>query len=176
MFRGGTSSQRTSTNRCELLRQLPEVDPLGLPFCDVHGALRTQFKGFGSYTIPRVDVMLSATIQSLAGPEILANYVATSAQIAPSLGRPLAGGASNVTVNIVEPGTIYGSRVNQLDLRVGKVLRFGATRANVSLDMFNVLNANTPLGFNNSFGTWQADLGAEAAAAEGRRAAQFLAL
>ena len=155
MFRGGTSTQRLSTNRCDVLAQLPEIDPVGLPFCDVTGAFRTQFKGFGSYTIPRIDVMVSGTVQSLAGPEILADLVASNAQVAPSLGRPLAGGASNITVNIVEPGTIYGSRVNQLDLRVGKVLRFGATRANVSLDFFNVLNANTPLGFNNSFGTWQ---------------------
>jgi hypothetical protein len=100
--------------------------------------------------------MVSATIQSLAGPEILADFVATNALIAPSLGRPLAGGAANATINVVEPQTIFGDRVNQLDLRFGKLLRFGATRANVSLDVFNVFNANTPLTFNNSFGSWQA--------------------
>jgi hypothetical protein len=167
LFRGGTSTERTSRNDCAvraavpealagLPAALPDADPFSVTYCDVTGAWRTQFKGFGSYTIPRVDVMLSGTVQSLAGPEILAEFVASNALVASSLGRPLAGGANNVTVNLVEPGTIFGARVNQLDFRIGKVLRFGASRANISLDIFNVFNANTPLTFNNSFGSWQA--------------------
>jgi hypothetical protein len=41
--------------------------------------------------------------------------------------------------------------VNQLDLRVGKILRFGSTRANVALDFLNVFNSNTVTAFNQSF-------------------------
>jgi hypothetical protein len=35
---------------------------------------------------------------------------------------------TNVTVNLIEPGTLYGDRLNQLDLRVARILRFGSSR------------------------------------------------
>ena len=50
-----------------------------------------------------------------------------------------------------------GSTIDQLDLRIGKVLRFGAQRATVSVDMFNALNADTVLTYNQAFtpgGAW----------------------
>ena len=66
----------------------------------------TQVKMLASYTIPRVDLQVSGSFQSIPGPEVLANFVAPNALVAPSLGRALSGGAANVTVNIVEPGTV----------------------------------------------------------------------
>ena len=88
--------------------------------------------------------------------EILAEFVAVNAVIEPSLGRRLSGRARNQEVNIVEPGTLYGPRVNQLDLRVAKILRLGGARTTLSFDVFNLFNGNTPLGLNDSFGRWQA--------------------
>ena len=70
---------------------------------------------------------MATTWQSQPGPELLANWVVPNAVIQPSLGRPLSGGAANVTVNLLNPGQMYGDRVNQLDLRVAKILRFGRT-------------------------------------------------
>ena len=46
---------------------------------------------------------------------------------------------------------MYGDRVNELDFRIAKVLRFGRTRTNVGFDIYNVLNANPVLTYNNSF-------------------------
>ena len=46
-----------------------------------------------------------------------------------SLGRSLSGNATNVTVNLIEPGTLYGDRLNQVDFRVAKILKFGGKRA-----------------------------------------------
>lgn len=91
----------------------------------------------------------------MPGPEITANYVAANAVVAPTLGRPLSGGASNVTVNIVEPRTMYGERSNQLDMRIGKILKYGRTRATISVDLYNALNSNTVLIQNNQFASWQ---------------------
>ena len=50
---------------------------------------------------------------------------------------------------------MYGERLNQLDFRVGKILRFGRTRATASLDLYNALNADTVLTLNNTFAAWQ---------------------
>jgi hypothetical protein len=103
-----------------------------------------------------VDVQVSGAFRSESGPEVLANYVATTAEIAPSLGRNLAGGVRNVTVNVVEPGSMYGERLTQLDLRVAKIFRFGGSRTSASLDIFNVFNSNAVLTQSNAFAEWQA--------------------
>jgi hypothetical protein len=112
-------------------------------------------KFLGSYRIPRIDVQVSASLQNLPGPELLATYTATNAVISPSLGRNLAGGTSNVPVALVAPGSMYGERMNQLDLRFGKILRFGRTRANVGVDLYNALNSNAVLAVNDAFASWQ---------------------
>jgi hypothetical protein len=62
-------------------------------------------------------VQISGTIQSVPGPVLAGNYNAPNAVIQPSLGRPLTAQAPNQTVNLVKPGTFYGDRINQLDMR-----------------------------------------------------------
>jgi hypothetical protein len=151
-LQGGTSTWRQSTIDCEVRAKLNNPSPL---YCHVTGAFLTQVKFLASYIVPRIDVQVTGNFQSTPGPEILANYVASTAEVRPSLGRNLAGGASNVTVNLVEPGTLYGERKNQLDLRVGKILRFGRTRATATLDLYNVFNASTVLDVSDTFTTWQ---------------------
>ena len=83
---------------------------------------------------------------------LAANWVVPTATIAQSsLGRPLAGNVANVTVNLVQPGTLYGDRVNELDLRFAKLLRFGNTRTRISLDLYNALNSAAVLAYNQTF-------------------------
>ncbi len=97
--------------------------------------------------------MVSGTLQNLPGPEILANYNLTTADAAAqTLGRPLSGGAANVAVGLIDPGTVYGDRLNQVDFRVSKMLRFDRTRTTVSLDFYNMMNVSTVLAQNNTFG------------------------
>jgi hypothetical protein len=158
LLQGGVSAGRTSTDNCEILAKLPENDPVGRPYCHVDTAFLTQVKFVGAYTVPRVQLQVSGTWENLPGPEILANYAASAAEVAPSLGRSLAGGERNVTVNLVSPGTLYGERLNQVDLRVAKLLRAGRTRTSVMLDVFNALNASSVLVRNNTYGgrtPWQ---------------------
>jgi hypothetical protein len=60
-----------------------------------------------------------------------------------------------VTINLIEPGTLYGDRINNVDMRFAKILRFGRTRTNVGVDVYNVFNWNPVLTYNNTFGsTW----------------------
>ena len=155
-LQGGMSSGKTTTDNCEILAKLPEMAPLATstPYCHVETPMLTQAKALGVYAIPRVDVQVAATFQSIPSANTLAaNYNVPSADAARTLGRPLAGGAANATVNLIAPGVVYGERINQLDLRVGKILRFGQRRANVSLDIYNATNADTVTTLNSNYAT-----------------------
>jgi hypothetical protein len=153
LVRGGTSTGRTSTDNCDVIAKL---DNPSRRFCHSNFPFRTEVKFSGSYTIPRVDVLLAAVFQSIPDSAgLAANYNAPNAVVAPSLGRNLSGNAANVTVNLVEPGTIFRERKNQVDLRFAKIVRFGAVRSTLSIDVFNALNADTILGENTNFAAWR---------------------
>jgi hypothetical protein len=150
-FQGGTSTGRRVTGQCEIRALLPETSLLN-PYCAVTAPFQTQVKGLASYVIPKVDVMVSGTVQSAPGPELAANWVVSNALVTPTLGRPLAGGAANVTVNLIPPGTLYGERINQLDVRIGKILRFRGRQANLGLDLYNALNSSVVQTYNQTYG------------------------
>jgi hypothetical protein len=154
LLQGGVSTGRRTTDNCGIRAVLPEIDPVN-PYCQVTEAFQTQMKFLGTYTVPKVDVMIAATFQSLPGPNILANYVASNAEVQPSLGRPLSGGQANVTVNLVEPGTMYGDRLEQIDMRFTKIIRVGRMRSNLGLDIYNLLNSNVVRTVNNTYSAWQ---------------------
>jgi hypothetical protein len=163
VLQGGLSSGRTSTDSCAIVNSylgaITVASPIGavqtIDMCHLDTPFLTQVKLLGSYTVPRVDVRVAATFQSFPGPLVAANYVATNAQVQQSLGRPLSGGAANVTVNLVAPGTMYGDRVNELDVRFTKLLKVGRIRTSTNLDLANALNTNAVLVQNNNFATWQ---------------------
>jgi hypothetical protein len=150
-FQGGTSTGRRVADQCDIRALLPETTLLN-PYCEVVYPFQTQLKGLASYLVPKVDVMVSGTLQSVPGPELAANWVVSNALVMPTLGRSLSGGAANVTVNLVRPGTLFGQRINQLDLRIAKVLRFGARQANLGIDIYNALNSSVVQTYNLTFG------------------------
>ena len=55
------------------------------------------------------------------------------------------------TISILPPAAFYGERLNQLDFRIGKVVRMGRARAVASLDMFNLFNVNTLTSASNTY-------------------------
>jgi hypothetical protein len=82
--------------------------------------------------------------------------VYSSSSVQGSLGRPLTG-VPNVTVNVIEPNTVFGDRIDQLDLRIGKLLQFGRTRTAINLDIVNALNSNDNLAYSSTFSpSWPA--------------------
>ena len=87
-----------------------------------------------------MDVQVSGTWQSNPGPELAANYVATNAVIAAGpqpLGRALSGGRQRHGEPDRSRGRCMRDRRNNLDFRVAKILRFGRTRTQVGLDIYN---------------------------------------
>ncbi len=160
LMQGGFSTGRTVTDNCDVIGNSQGVvfSATAGPSqraCHVEAAFLTQFKFLTTYTLPRVDVNLATTIQSTPGPVIAANRIYTNAEIIPSLGRPLSGGAANTTINLLEPGDIYGDRVNQVDVRIGKIFRFGGRRAQANLDIYNLFNSNPVMQENAAYQVWR---------------------
>jgi hypothetical protein len=116
----------------------------------------TQVKVNGMYPLP-AGFEVSGVFQNVAGYEILANYPAPNAVVAPSLGRNLSGAARTAVVPLIRPGTEFGPRHTQVDLRLSKVFRVGSSgRMRASVDAYNVLNASSTLAINNTYGPqWQ---------------------
>jgi hypothetical protein len=152
LLQGGIDTGRLTLDTCEIRAKLPEVAAVN-PYCHTNQP-QTQVKLLGSYTIPRVELQVSATLQSLPGPELAANFTATNAIVAPSLGRNLAGTTQNVLVNLVEPGTMYGERLNQLDIRFSRAVRLGRSKATLNFDLYNALNADTVTAVTSAYATW----------------------
>jgi hypothetical protein len=160
VVQGGMSTGRTSTDNCDLRRALPEVAIGGVSatperYCHIDTKFLTQYKAFGTYRVPKVDVQIGVTYQALPGPEVAGNFVVGSAQTEPQV--QLAPGFR--LVNIVPPGTQYAPYINQLDLRFSKIFRMRGTRAMLNFDLANALNSADFRGINTSFGSrWQAPI------------------
>jgi hypothetical protein len=140
--------------------QITNITGLASPstlYCHDAPPFQTQVKLLGSYPLPW-NLVASATFQNVPGPQITAGYVVPNAQIAPSLGRNLSAGANaTAAVQLVAPGTLYGDRLNQLDARLTKTLRFsGNRRIQALFDFYNLLNVGPVLVLNNQYGAaWQ---------------------
>jgi hypothetical protein len=183
-IQGGTSTGRKLADGCEVRANLPEygrasngittnssvtanVTALGggstalgvmNPYCRIEEPYRTDFRGLATYTIPRADVQVSATWISAPGDSLAANYVVTNAVANAGpvpLGRNMTSGAN--TVSLIAPHTVYADRRNNIDFRIAKILRYGRTRAQIGIDVFNITNTDVVTGLNEQFipgGSW----------------------
>ena len=147
---GGLNSGRTTLDSCFV------VDSPTQRFCKTVTPFIDQFKLLGSYPLPW-NFQLSGVIQSVAGPQITANFVAGNALIRPTLNRNLSAGPNaNVTVNLIEPGTSYADRATNVDLRLGRRFRLGVARIMGSVELFNVFNSSGILSHQVTYPTnWQ---------------------
>ena len=173
---GGFSTGRASMNDCDVVSNTgPAVSfSLGRPaagstashllHCDIKGNFLTNVKAYGAYIIPRIDVQLSGTFQSIPGPLIEADVTFPGTQIAAALGRlPSEGGDVEVQVVPLDArtasprggtgaGSLYGERLHQFDFRVGKIFEFGGTRTAINLDIYNAFNSDAIVNENPNFG------------------------
>jgi hypothetical protein len=155
---GGLSTGKTTTESCFAIDS-PQGNAAFMygtrpGYCDVNPpwSANTQIKFNGAYPLP-YDTMVSAVFQSLPGIPITASYVVSSAVIAQSLGRPLAGSVQSATIDVIPPSTMFEDRVTQLDLRFTKRLRFGRARVEGNLDLYNLFNGSSVLATNTRYGT-----------------------
>jgi hypothetical protein len=148
LLQGGVSTGKTLLDDCQIREDVPETAATN-PFCRTETPFLTQVKLLGSYTLPW-DVQIAGTFQSIPGPQITASGTYTRAQLIPELGRNLS--VASVTVPLVQPGTMYGDRLNQIDIRFTKVFRSGERRVQVMADVYNLMNGNTITSSSNNYG------------------------
>jgi hypothetical protein len=169
---GGVSMGKTVTDNCEVLAKLPEmttaaVGPLGADalraspksVCRVEPPLTagTQFKLSGAYNLPW-DLKVSANYQNNPGVDTTATYVATNAEILPSLGRNLAAGVrGTANVELITPQSQFREgRLNQLNFAVNRMFRVRTSRIQPRFELHNALNSASILALNQRYGaTWQ---------------------
>jgi len=111
----------------------------------------------GTYTVPRIDVQLAGTFQSIPGPQLSATLVVpcgAGTAVAAQLGRNCTAAGGSYTLNILAPGTLFGDRLYQTDFRIGKIIRFGGNRrATASVDLYNMFNGRAVLQQGSTYPT-----------------------
>jgi hypothetical protein len=128
----------------------------------------TTIRGLGSYTIPKLDVLVSATVRSQPPLQLTANWQVPNTTIRTLLGGTLPPGllaTGNSTIDLTDSDhLIFGDgRRTQVDMRFAKVIRFGRTRTDVGVDLWNLFNTNYATGYQGTYtivagqpqgGTW----------------------
>jgi len=167
-FQGGVATGRTVTDNCGLKIDSPATATAGSPagaslnlsvvdlrpgFCRVSRpwSSSTQVKFNVVYALPW-DFQASSIYQNIPGVPIRASYVATDAEILPSLGRHLSSCPSQTaatcnqtyTVDLIPPFSLYGDRIQQVDLRLTRNFPLaGSRKLQGNFDIYNILNAST---------------------------------
>jgi hypothetical protein len=167
ILQGGTTTGRAIIDTCATVVNIDSPDPRG---CRNEEPYQTTFRGLASYTLPKVDVLVSATLRSqppvqIAGDE--AEWNVPNTVVRDLLGRLPPGGLANgnTTVELVDNGDhrmYVDNRRTQIDVRFAKILRFGRTRTDIGVDLYNLLNANYATAYETTYsytqangGTWQ---------------------
>jgi hypothetical protein len=167
LLQGGTSTGRGVRDTCDTVVKIDSPDPRG---CHVTEPWMTSIRGLVSYTVPMIDVLVSAQVRSLNasnalpglvgstsatnGASLNANVAVPNSVVQASLGR-LPGVAlinQTTTVNLLESGQLYpDERINQVDMRFAKILRFAGTRTDIGVDLYNLFNTNDGTAFQQNF-------------------------
>jgi len=158
---GGFSTGQTVFNSCFTVDS-PDTTvivtgfgpaPQSVLFCETKLPWKgqTQYKASVIHPLP-LGIQVSAVFQNMPGAVQNASFPVPSAVIAPSLGRPLAGGGVAV-VPLYEPNSKFEDRLTQVDLRFAKTFRLGGSRRlQGNVEIFNVLDARDVLFSNPTFG------------------------
>lgn len=141
---GGATQSRV--NNCFVVDS-----PQQLYNCEARNPYQHRVKLSASYPL-KWDIQLAAVFQNVPGINYGATYIATTAEIASSLGRPLSGNVRTVSLELLPLFSEFGPRINQFDLRVSKTFRFGGGKIQGNFDVYNLANASTPLSYHTTYG------------------------
>jgi hypothetical protein len=159
----GSSTGRKIVDRCDSVTKVdqPTLAPIvnvlqQATACYSEEPFLTTLRGLASYTIPRIDVRVSATFRSQPGDSLTATWIVPNTAIQAALGRLPVGAQANGTTSLnlldLSDRRLYQEdRRTQVDLRIGKIVRFGDRRIEGGLDVGNLLNTNYATAFENNY-------------------------
>jgi carboxypeptidase family protein len=172
VLQGGLGSGKQVEDNCEVVAKLPEMLNLAganaantanapaqwrpAQFCHREEPMLTGVKALAMYIVPKIDVQVSGSFRSTPGTSLSVGYTATNAILAASstLGRVLSGNAQNMVIGIERPNERFTERRNELDMRIGKVLKYARTRSVVSLDIYNAFNSDAMIVQNQAYASY----------------------
>ena len=159
-FSAGTSTGRSVQDNCATTVLIDSPDPRN---CRDVDPFQTTLRGLASYTIPRIDVLVSATLRSQPEVPRTAGWpIPNTCTPEPSclsvrslLGRlPVGSNAGgNTTIQLIDNDhrLFSAERRTQIDMRFAKILRFGGTRTDIGVDVGNLLNTNYATGWESTY-------------------------
>jgi len=149
---------RSSEDTCETARKIDgttQTTIKDLRSCRDVDPYQTTVRGLASYTIPKVEVLVSGTVRSQPALERVATWAVPNTLIQSVIGRLPPGGVAtgNTSVEILDSDhrLFADERRTQIDMRFAKILRFGQRRVNVGVDLGNLLNTNYTTTFENTY-------------------------
>jgi hypothetical protein len=150
-LQGGTSTGREVTDTCATE---PLIDDPDTRNCRTVPPFRTSFRASAAYTVPKIDVLVSSIARISPPPGINANYNFSNSVILAQLGHlpPSELATGTETVNLLDSNQMYAERRHyQVDMRFAKIFRFGGTRADFGVDLYNIFNVNTPVAYDGTY-------------------------
>ena len=167
----GTQTGRSVEDACDIARVLDQAVAAATPNtaatlsnqgtikdlrnCHDANPFQTTIRGLASYTVPKIDVLISGTVRSQPPLELAATWQVPNSVIQSVIGRlPPGGLASGVTsIDILDNDhrLFADNRRTQIDMRFAKVLRFGRRRAAVGVDLANLLNTNYTTTYETTY-------------------------
>jgi hypothetical protein len=155
----GTQTGRAVTDTCETARIID--DPVAqatikdLRSCRNVVPFQTTIRGLASYTLPKVDVLVSATVRSQPPLDLVATWPVPNTVIQSITGRLPPGGLATGNTNLAILDTdhrLYAdNRRTQIDMRFAKIFRLGKRRADVGVDLSNLLNTNYATTYESTY-------------------------
>jgi len=138
-----TAATLTNLGTIKDVRNCHDADPF-----------QTTIRGLASYTIPKVDVLVSATVRSQPSLERVATWQVPNTVIQGIIGRlpPGALATGNTNIDILDNDhRLFADRRTQIDMRFAKILRFGRRHMDLGVDLANLLNTNYTTTYENTY-------------------------
>jgi hypothetical protein len=166
----GTTTGRSYIDYCESDKNIGHAGAAGSETPDPRNCLnanpfQTTLRGLATYTIPKIDVLISGTFRSQPVQSRSANWNVPNSVISGLLGFLPSGSTATGTTTVAIDDNSHriwdDARRTQIDMRFAKIVRFGRTRTDIGVDLTNLLNANYATAWDNTYqfgapngGTW----------------------